>query len=142
MKAILLIPKLFLIESKITSFPQGTFSGIAFNCDLNLPKTVKTVGSNFNYNGCFKNITIPSSVTTLNAYCFGAATSSPISDFYLNTVTFESPTPMTIGVTCFAVQNMENNFKIYVPDESVEEYKAVTNLNMYANYIHPVSEKE
>lgn len=115
---------------------------LAFNCDFTVASCVKTIGSYFNYNGCFKNIYIPSTVTTLNSYCFGGSNSTAVSNYYLNSVVFESETPPSIGTEVFAIHNIQNGFKIYVPDNVVEEYKALNSLKRYVENIYPISEKE
>lgn len=130
----------------LSSFRLNTLTaystyGQAFNCDFSIPKNVTSVGLYFNYNGCFHNITIPSG-TSLSNYCFGATSSMAASDLYLKTVTFVGENPSSIGTSCFATQNITNGFKIYVPDNSVEAYKNVTNLKPYIDCIYPVSEKE
>ena len=122
--------------------PNSMFMGIDFNCNFSVPSGVTVINSNFNYRGGFNNITIPSSVTNLKDYCFGAPASDAVSNFHLNSFTFESTTPPTIGNNIIALQNRENpNFKIYVPDASVDAYKAVTKLANYVNYIYPVSQR-
>ncbi|MBQ9795705.1 MAG: leucine-rich repeat domain-containing protein [Clostridia bacterium] len=125
------------------TLPTYCFYNNAFNCDFIIPDNISIIATYFNYNGCFKNITINENVKTVSGYCFGANSNLPVSDFYLKTVTFENPIPPTIGPIIFARQNIENSFKIYVPDESVDEYKAVANLaSYYADLIYPISEKE
>lgn len=114
---------------------------LAFDCDLIIPDTVKQVGSYFNYYGSFHNIVVPGNAA-LNAQCFCAPESDPISNYYLKTVTFLSETPATIGTKPFALQNRDNGFKIYVPDNALEEYKAKSGLSLYLNHIFPMSQKE
>lgn len=129
--------------SKIKTFPAHAFKNNAFNCDLIVPSTMTAIGGYANYGGCFKNIYFNSNLTSLSGYSFGAITTDPISNFYLRTVNFSQETPpTTVGSNVFALQNMDNGFKIYVPDNSVEEYKAVTNFVKYADYIFPMSQKE
>ena len=56
---------------------------------------------------------------------------------------FESETiPSTVGGDVFALQNIENGFKIYVPDTVIEEYKAIKNFSKYVNCIYPMSQKD
>lgn len=131
-----------LSNYKLNTLVAYTFCNIAFACDLVIPETVKTIGMYFNHGGCFKNITIPSSVTSLQSYCFGGATNAAVSNFYLNTVTFESETPPSFGNNVFALQNVENGFKIYVPDNVIDDYKAISYLANYVENIFPMSEKE
>ena len=136
------INSLDLTNFKMTQFANHIFNNIAFNCDFVSPSALKTINNSFNYNGSFKNIYISSNVTKVDTYCFGADTTKSLSEFYLQTVTFERETPPTFGTNVFAHQNIQNGFKIYVPDNSVEAYKAVTNLSPYINCIFPISQKE
>ena len=132
-----------LTEYSLDSIAQSLLYYMAFNCDFILPFKTKTVNSTMNYNGCFKNIVFHTDLRTLGTNCFGANTTNPLSDYYLESVVFESETPpSTVGSDVFAIQNIENGFKIYVPDTAVEAYKAVTNLSKYVNCIYPMSQKE
>ncbi len=124
------------------SLPSYTFQNVVFNCDLVLPPSVKTIGAYCNYGGSFNNITIPSTVTTLQNDCFNMASTSAVSNSNLRTVVFEKETPPTINARVFSTQAVENGFKIYVPDNSLEAYKAVANLQTFVNNIYPMSEKE
>lgn len=57
----------------------------------------------------------------------------------LETLIVRNPTPpMLLGD--FALY--PDNFSIYVPDESVDDYKAATNWNKYVEHIKPLSELE
>lgn len=129
-------------EIGLTSFSSSIFYNIAFSNDLILPSTITSVGENFNMNGCFKSVYIPSKTITLKNNCFGSSSSSAVSNFYMKYAEFESETPPTFGTKVFAVQNLENGFKIYVPDNAVDAYKAVANLSPYIDVILPVSQKE
>lgn len=128
--------------TQIKTTNSYTFACLAFDCDFTVPDWFTTIGTNFNFNGCFKNIVVPVSTVTLQQGCFGGDSSQPVSSFYLNTVTFESEQPPTIGVSIFAPQHITNGFKIYVPDNAIEEYKATTNLVKYADCMYPMSQKE
>lgn len=130
-----------LSNVKISSLNAYTFQNVGFNCDLTLPSTVTSIGAYFNQNGSFNNITIPETCTSLQNECFGANSTNPVDTFRLQTVTFESETPPSFGTKVFAQQNATNNFKIYVPDTAVEAYKAIANLQTFANYIYPMSQK-
>lgn len=124
------------------SINVGVFSNLAFNCDFVPPANLKILGSYLNYGGCFTNVILPETIKTVNTYCFGAKATDPVSNFYLRSVIFASETPPTIGQNTFANQNLQNSFKIYVPDTAVEAYKAVKNLTKYADYIFPISQAE
>ena len=129
--------------TKLTNLPAYTFYYHAFNCDLQLPPTLTAIQGYFNYNGCFKNIVFHSGIQSVLNHAFGANSGQPQSNFYLNTVTFEGETPPTFGgADVFASQHIKNGLKIYVPDNAVEEYKAVANLHKVVDCIYPISQKD
>ncbi len=127
-----------------TTLTSACLQNIACHCDFVVPAKIVNINTGFNNGGCFDNITIGAKVKNIYDNAFGAINDTdPISDFYLQTVTFENPTPpSTLGKKIFALQNLEHDFKIYVPDESVEAYCAMTNFNTwYSGRIFPVSQK-
>ncbi len=126
----------------ITTLPAYTFHYHAFNCDFVPPSQVTTIGGYFNFNGSFKNVVLHSGITHVQNSAFNAYDSCSDSDFYLKTVTFEGETPPTFGTNIIANHHLRNGVKIYVPDNVIEEYKAITNLSKYVDYIYPMSEKE
>ena len=128
-------------DSKITSFPNMAIYNLAFDCDLVVPSNVITIYNQFNYNGCFRNIVFHSEVM-LYDNVFDASSYLPLSDFYLKSVVFEGESVPSLGNNMFAAQNITNGFKIYVPDNSIEEYKAASKLAKYINCIYPMSQKE
>ena len=116
---------------------------LSFDCDIRLPETVTEIGAAFNYRGSFNNITVPASYKIFRDNCFGGLASDPVSNYHLETITFEGTTiPTTVGRNIFATQHKTNGFKIYVQDEILEEFKAITNLASYKDYIYPISQKE
>ena len=125
---------------KLNAMPAYTFYNVAFNCDFIQPAKLNSISMYFNHNGSFKNIVFHSSIT-LGNMAFGGTETNPVENFYLKTVTFQAETPGNIGTNVFAKQNIQNGLKIYVPDNAVEAYKAVTNLAPYADIIYPMSEK-
>ena len=118
------------------------FTNVAFNSALVFPNTVTSVGSYFNHDGTFTSITLPPSVKYISYYAFGSSSYNPNSYFHLTDVTIESETPPSISTNVFGLHHLANGFKIYVPDNSVEAYKAVKNLEYCADYIYPMSQKE
>lgn len=136
----LLAETLDLSNYKITYLSSNSFYYVAFNCDFNQPDSVSMILEAFNKRGCFRNIKFNSNLKNLATECFGSFSSDPISNFYLETVEFEGETPPYFGSNVFAKQNIENGFKIYVPDVALEEYKAVANLSSYVNNIYPKSQ--
>ena len=75
------------------------------------------------------NLTIPASVTTIGQYAFNGCRG-------LVSVILEPTTPPTISSGSF--NNTTCSF--YVPDESLEAYKAANNWSALADRIFPISE--
>lgn len=76
-------------------------------------------------------VDIPDSVINMGNYTFNMCAS-------LQFVIVRNSTPPTLGTGTF--NDTHDGLKIYVPDASVEAYKAATNWSNYANKIHPLSE--
>ena len=131
-----------ITSSSITSINSSVFYGLACNCDLICPSNMTTIGTYANYNGCFNNVILPASITSIQNYAFGASSSQALSNFYMRNMVFEGTKPPTIGTNVIAGQHFTNGLKIYVPDEAVEAYKAVSNLSKYADIIYPMSQKD
>ena len=131
-----------LTNCTLKTLADNMFAYLAFDCDLNLPEGFTQVAANCFYGGCFHNIYFPSSMTSVAAGSFSALTNNPLSNFYLKTVTFAGENPPSIGSSVFAEQHKQNGFKIYVPDNAIDEYKAVSNLSSLVNYIYPISQKD
>ncbi len=136
------------------SFPVNTFASttlgsymfmnIGTNCDFATPSNTQVINAGFNMGGSFNNVTLGAKLKTIQDYAFGSiADTDPIENYNMQSVTFTNVTPPTIcGKKVFALQNLEHDFKIYVPDQSLEAYKNVINLKAYyTDYIFPVSQK-
>ena len=128
-------------DSKLETCGVSTFNNIVFNCDFVTPANVSTIYSQFNYNGSFNNIVLGKKVKYMYQSCFNVADTCPLDDIRCRTITFLSPTPpTTYYASCFSLTAMQNGCKIYVPDESIDEYKA--KMSTFVDYIYPASEKE
>lgn len=126
----------------LTTLPDSMIMGLVCKCNFTTPSTINTMPQSFNSYGCFKNITITSNITTLKNNCFGFITSNEPAEYnILETITFESETPPTCGLSCFGSTAFMSTKKIYVPDQSLSAYKAITNFKNYKNVIYPVSQK-
>lgn len=128
-----------------TSLGGTVFKNIGAHCDFVTPSKILSINNGFNIGGSFDNITLTNKVKTIQDYAFGAENDTdPIENFFLKTVTFENTTPPTsLGRKIFALQNLEHDFKIYVPDESLEAYLSLNYINTwYTGYVFPVSQKE
>lgn len=131
----------FSLHSRANGFGTSVFENIVFNCDFNIPENITNLSYKFAYNGSFNNVVMSKNISALYQYCLGAASTTPISDVRLKTITFtRTNPPSTFYENCFPSQAKENGLKIYVPDASIESYKS--KLTAYADYIYPVSQKD
>lgn len=113
------------------------------SCTFEQPNAITTVGASaFRFCYELKKLVLGNSVESIGNYAFllagvrsTAGTAGPTFTLILPTVT-----PPTLGSTAFSLIDLTNGLFIYVPDESVEDYKAATNWNNYADYIYPLSE--
>lgn len=125
----------------LTTLPGYMFENLIFNCDFRVPSTVTALAASFAYGCSFNNITIPATCVKIGNGAFYASKTEAASYRRLQTVTFESETPPTFGTYSFADQDKINGFKIYVPDNAVDTYKADAKLATFVDYIFPVSQK-
>ena len=80
-----------------------------------------------------RKIIIPSTIDTIQASTF-------LNCILINQYIFLQTTPPTL-VNTNAFTGISSICKIYVPDASVDAYKAATNWVTYADYIYPLSQK-
>lgn len=130
-----------LSNFKFTKLSASCFYNNCFNCDIIFPDVIETIGTNCFYDGGFNNIIFGANLNKLDSYSFGGTVNHAVSNFNLKSIVFQTETPPTIGTRAFAVQNLENGLKIYVPDNAVEEYKAVSNLSQFVDVIVPMSQR-
>lgn len=103
----------------------------------------------------FAEVKLPNSVQTVSRVCFAycynirridiGTGATSFGDFFiqgapLETLICRASTPPTIVATTFNVAQGYTNFQVYVPDESVDAYKAANVWSGYAARIHPLSE--
>ena len=108
-----------------------TFYGCADMEFLNLPETLIHIGRNM-FQGCssLKGITIPSDVGELLAGTFAGCSSAEY-------VKMLAANPPTLVSNCF---DAESDYPIYVPDVSLEAYKAAAGWSALAARIRPMSD--
>jgi hypothetical protein len=119
---------------KNTTIPLGITSiGSAAFADSNvvnidIPKGVTTLYTE-SFNSCksLQSIVLPETITTINGFSFNACKA-------LKTITVHAITPPLLGSNNYTNSVID----VYVPDESVEAYKA--SWSIYADRIKPISE--
>lgn len=118
-----------LVLPNLTTAAAYAFNGIlAKSIDLT-GSTITEISRIFEVCPNLETIILPETVTTINNY---AIRSSP----KLQTMVVRSVTPPTLSAF---EQAGNSTFIIYVPDESVEAYKAATGWTRYASRIYPMS---
>ena len=129
-----------IIPEGVTSIGQSSFSKCV-NCKkLFLPEGLLTIAANAFY--CIFNLeylTIPSTVTSIGNYAFAANTYSTAQ---FKEIHVKPTIPPTLGSGNFATAaSVMANYKIYVPAESVDAYKAATNWATFASIIEAEPEE-
>ena len=121
--------KAVVIDST-TTLGQSVFSGCTGLESVVFPQNLENIQFQaFAYCRSLTNLTIPASVTTIGQYAFNACRG-------LVSVILEPTTPPTISSGSY--NNTTCSF--YVPDESVEAYKAANNWSALASRIFPISD--
>ena len=110
-------------EIKRYSFWHSTIKSVT------IPNSVTKIEQSFTYCKNLLYVDIPESIAEIGGWCF-------YDDSKLSYVICRAVTPPTLGQQAFD----GTNNPIYVPDESVEAYKAASNWSTYANRIKPLSE--
>ena len=95
-----------------------------------IPEGITTISDSGLYNDyALPKVIIPSTITSIGNNAFK-------NDFGLTEVVVKSIIPPSLGSTAF--DSTPTDLKIYVPAESVEEYKAATNWSNYADKIFAI----
>ena len=119
------------IPNSVTTIGDGAFAYcIGFTGSLTIGNSVTSIGANV-FRGCSGfngNLTIPNSVTTIGFSAFEGC--SGFSELMM----FET-IPPTLGNRAFDY----SDFPIYVPYESLNDYKTATNWSSYENRIFPMA---
>lgn len=121
-----------IIPTGVTTLNTYAFSGLYSLQSINIPTGVTTLDS-YIFENChsLRSITIPVGVTSIKSYAFEYC-------YSLSTIYCLATTPLTLSSDAF--YGVSNLSAIYVPDASVETYKAATNWSSYAEKILPISQ--
>lgn len=120
----------------ISTLPDQTFARMQYSTSITIPEGITKIDNYvFSQNGLpaeqnkLSFVDLPSTVTSIGNTTF----------LYRNIKTWivRAVTPPTLGTQTFRYGSIGT---IYVPDESVETYKAATNWSAWASKIHPLSE--
>ena len=119
------------LPGSLTTIGNTAFNGCSSLQSIQLPGSLTTIG-NSAFNGCssLQSIQLPESLTTIGNSAFNGCTS-------LQSIIMKSTTPPTLSNTGAIPSTIR---AIYVPDASVEVYKAATNWSSFASKIKGVSE--
>lgn len=115
--------------SPIREIGWNTFSGCTSLADVNIPTGVTAIRDNA-FKGCssLTELEFPSSLTSLGSWV--------LEGVHLNSLTVLAPTPPTTLELTFQGFTVD---AIYVPSESVAEYKQAEGWRDYANKIQAIS---
>lgn len=121
------------------SFPSGVTtvaSSLCYGCsklsEVEFPNTITRINQTAFQSTGLTSVTIPSSVTRIDAQAFAQCKK-------LVEVIMEPTTPPTFGGNMFIGSTALTS--IYVPDASVEAYKAASGWSTFASKIKPISER-
>ncbi len=113
------------LPSGITRVRNDVFNNCRSLTSIALPETVERIGEAAFYASGLQEIDIPSGVTRIDKSAFKNCSA-------LTSVTINAITPPTLRANAF---DNTNNCPIYVPCESVDDYKAASGWSTYASRI-------
>ncbi|MCQ2565014.1 MAG: leucine-rich repeat domain-containing protein, partial [Clostridia bacterium] len=118
-------------QISLTTLPSYMVTNVVFDCDLIIPSNVTSIASSFAYGGAFKTITFPESVTNIASNAFGTVSTDAQSVYQTTYMHFKRVTPPTFAYSAIGTKYAHTGFTIYVPDQSVASYKAVSYLSSF-----------
>lgn len=119
------------IPSTVTSIDNRAFMGCHNLGDIEIPSSVTSIGEEaFLECGSFDNIVIPASVTSIGLHAFANCS--------LTSITVESPTPPAFaGDESGWSENLFKNTILYVPNGTVDAYKAADGWSKFQTILNP-----
>ncbi len=139
-----------VIPNTVTAIGVGyashSYDGVFYNCTgfngrLVLGSALETIGD-YAFIGCgfTGDLVIPSSVTTIGYYAFGLGNNNTITSIMLYPV---NPPSMygSFAMNNIHIDDPANSIKMYVPYESLEDYKTAEYWSEYQPIIYPWLQK-
>lgn len=115
----------------VTNIRNVAFNSCTSLESVEIPNSVTSIGNRAFYScSSLASVEIPNSVTSIGAEAFRSCSS-------LASITVLATSPPTLGASVF--QGISQSFKIYVPAESVDVYKAASRWSSYADEIEAIS---
>ena len=113
----------------VTSIGVSAFADCTGLTSVTIPNSVTSI-EGFAFSHCYglTSIIIPNSVTSIGEFAFDGCA--------ITSITIENATPP--DVEDFAFEEVSENITIYVPAESVEEYKTAEGWSEYADKIEAI----
>ena len=123
------------IGNSVTSIGNYAFSKCSgFSGSLTIPNSVTMIGiGTFNdCSGFTGSLVIGNSVISIDYYAF-------LNCIGITEIVMLSRTPPVLGSSVFSYTNYTNSHHIYVPYESLNDYKTATTWSIYTNRIFPMA---
>ena len=111
------------IPAKVKTIERQAFYGCGLT-DLVIPEGVQTIGSHAFFNNSLKNLTLPSTITSIGESAFRYNKN-------LQSITCNAATPPTLGDDAFYGCNIQ---EVKVPLASIAAYRKVYGWKDYSNY--------
>lgn len=116
------------LSNTLGTIGQECFYGCSNLSSIKLPSTIKEIGNSAFYGSGLMAITLPSSITNIDSYSFAGCSS-------LIKVTCKWEDLNYVKVEESAFNNIYSKAELYVPNGTIEQYKAVKPWSTF-NYIY------
>lgn len=113
----------YILNGNITIIPEFLFNYSSFT-SITLPETLTEIGDGAFRHCSLTSITIPASVTSIGLYSFWNCP--------LQSITVNATTPPTLNSSFLGVST---SIPVYVPEGTVDTYKAATYWKDFTNFI-------
>ena len=120
------------LPDTLTTFEANSAMYMQFITKLVIPEGVTSIGNSSFQRSALRELDLPSTITTL-----GNSVAAQPYEKWLERIIIRAVTPPTITSSSLS---STNNCPIYVPDDSVDAYKAASNWSALASRIKPLSE--